>query len=217
MNKQVIEAAYHEAGHAVVAIKHGFTVLSVAIRRNVAENRWDGETRRPPGRYALEGTERGRFFIDISGPLREIAIACAGFLAQAKCHAIPQSPALKFSREQQWESLHTWMGDPSPESLEPFQLQFQSPAAIVPLAVQARWFGGRDRTVYFHETSVIMKTPMGKDMNELFIETIHETMDILDSEGQWANVTTLADALTARCDERSATIGKEEIAQLLEV
>lgn len=214
MLNMISEVAFHEAGHAVMASIRGFNLVRVSIRWNTQEQRWDGATERPPSQYTLMGSENGQMYCDISGPLNEIAIACAGFLAQARHVAGDEA---QFGIDHDWDSLLLWMADRHPETQSVFPLSLATRSAETPrlVHVQPRWFGGIDRTVYLHQRDLIEGPPFGNTTNNHVKDAILEVMTQFDQDPVWTKVSTVANALISCCDGVSATLDDSQCAEAL--
>lgn len=215
MSIEVSEVAYHEAGHAVIAMESGFAVRHVSIEKNEIENRWDGKTERPPGNYKVWGSENGRMYFDPTGPITEITIACAGFLAQAKHHALRCCTTVSYSPTNDLPKLLSWMKEDKPQEQAPFELLFTSSGGggNSPISVYPRWFGGIDRGVLLRQIRELQ--PLGTQLDSELIEIIRNVMKKFDDLNTWGKVTQLAEALIARCDTR-AELTETEVKQALE-
>jgi hypothetical protein len=214
MSIDVSEVAFHEAGHAIVAADQGFRLLRVSIARNESENRWDGQTERPNGTYQVWGTENGKMFFDPDGPLKEIAIACAGFLAQAKHHACVAANNVRFSDQIDFNSLLEWMKHPDPQSQNSFELPFIAIESGNPVQVpvQPRWFGGMDRGAFLGKLKQLQ--PLGKGLENCVIGQLRYVIGALDQDVSWRTVTGIANTLIERCDTK-ASLTEEEVAELI--
>lgn len=214
MSIEVSEVAYHEAGHAFVAADQGFRIIRVSIERNESENRWDGQTERPKGAYKVWGNENGKKFFDPDGPLKEIAIACAGFLAQAKHHACIAVKNVRFSDQIDFNSLLAWMKHPDPQSQDSFELSFIATASgdSVQVSVQPRWFGGIDRGDFLGKLKQLQ--PLGNGLDKSVIEQLRSVITALDEDKNWRTVSGIADSLIARYNT-NGLLTEEEVTGLL--
>ncbi len=216
-DQDIHEVAFHEAGHAIIASQLGFRILRVSITKNDFMGRWDGATERPPGQYLIDGVENGRRYLDITGPLNEITITIAGFLAQARYVASTCSNSAQFSQDQDWSLLFNWMYDRHPEKQRPYPLRFTDAETFfqVIVDVQPRWFGGMDRSIYIREYGVIAGTPLGTNMNDYLTETIQYIMNEYNRACVWAKVACVANTLVDRCDGTSASLEAADFAEAL--
>jgi hypothetical protein len=214
MSTEVSEVAYHEAGHAFVAADQGFRIIRVSIERNEIENRWDGQTERPRGACKVWGTENGKTFFDPDGPLKEIAVACAGFLAQAKHHACIGFKNVRFSDKIDFNSLLAWMKHPDPKSQYSFELSFIAIESgdFVEVSVQPRWFGGIDRGNFLEKLKQLQ--PLGNGLDNSVIEQLRSVITAFDHDKSWRTVSGIADSLIARYNT-TGLLTEEEVIGLL--
>jgi|GEM_PF-6949366 len=204
MSQELREAAYHEAGHALLMRHFGSQVESVEVLWNESELRWDGNTKRSGGSTPLYGTdENGRQYVDLDGPLQESTIALAGCLSQTKFLARLEDAKAVFSKEQEWSALFEWMNDEQPEQLQPYPIRFQTQGAVLSIEAHPRSFGGQDRTVFLKQRNTIkgiLIVPLGSFYDGLQ-EMLVDAMQFLDEPQTWSSISALSNALIDGCDK----------------
>ena len=217
MSIEVREVAYHEAGHAGIAIQLGFKVEEIRICRSESEGRWYGQNKRPPGSYLLatkfDMVNKTRTF-EFDGLKKELSIDCGGFLAQAKHHALQHCRSARFSTQNDITWIVAWMKDVRPETQANLELRFTSDkdGEDFVVFVHPRWFGGVDRGVFLRGVTELM--PLGSDADGEIGKIVKSVMNALDSPQLWDKVCRIADGLIANCIN-SGSIDTEEINRIL--
>jgi hypothetical protein len=213
MDIEIAEVAYHEAGHAVIAMELGFAVRQVRIEKNDLDNRWDGKMERDTGKCRLSQwydlkANTSRF--EFEGIKKDLAVVCAGFLAQAKHHALQQYSATRFSTTCNNGTLLNWMKGDNPE-LVSVDVWFKSVDGNEDFSVKAdpRWFGGKDRGTFRQRMQQL--APLGDELDNELGDIVRSVIEFLDSEQIWNKVTRIAEALIANCST-SAVLLEDEIA-----
>lgn len=87
-------AAYHEAGHVIIARSRGITPHYVEINYNSTDRRWEGTTELPE----LKGATQDKI-------ISQLAICFAGCFSQVK-HAIRELDA---NEPIPWKEIYEWM------------------------------------------------------------------------------------------------------------
>lgn len=165
-------AAYHEAGHVIIARSRGITPKYVEIKYNPTRHRWEGTTELP----------------ELTGPTEEkivsqLAICFAGCFAQVK-HAIRRfSP----SEPIPWRELLDWMIFRLDHPLE------LSLSCGKRLQVPSWWFEGGDNQNFACIAEKTIEVLGEHNFKALLQRAVrHTTIPVLDDAVFWSKVEALA-------------------------
>lgn len=214
MKDEKKEAAYHEAGHAVLILHYGHEVKRIEISMNVDASRWDGKTQRVP--------KNSQITFDIFNPdmslfLQECAIAFGGCLSQCKFLSRQVCPDTQFATDQAWEPLFEWMRHKEPETLDDFLIKC-STADSRPVIVPAspRSFAGADRTVFLRILNRLTNSPLTlAEILRGLQDEVTSAMNHLDTPMAWSTVIALAEALNAQSDNAPPALEGDELRAVL--
>lgn len=194
MSSEKKEAAFHEAGHALLMVHYGYTVESVEISYDASNARWDGQCRR-----TTDGLKLRQDFLrfDPTPLLQDAVIAFAGCLSQSKFLGHQAHHDAMFAPLQNWDGLLSWMNSADTATLADYPIQFvdaEATSFVVP--AHPRSFGGRDRTGYLRVLSYVRQSmfPFSQFL-ELLRDEITAAMTHLDRKEIWCIVHALADRL----------------------
>jgi hypothetical protein len=195
---KLLAAAYHEAGHAAIAITSRIEFEWIAVFRSVIRGQpWDGKFRLKPS--------------DRPDTSRSAQVDIAGMVSEARFTAVIQlGPAVRFASDAPSLVADQIAAIPDKrDRKQTFTVPIAVDGGMKSLQVSAYSLSGSDLTGFRRLTKLKGVTPES---------VLSKAMDLLDDPAQWLMVETIAEALLVKnasgADERRELTSAEIVALL---
>lgn len=208
------EAAFHEAGHALLISRSGYQIESIEVFWDESNQRWEGKVNR---HLTNHRTKLDAINPDVSLLIQESLIAVAGCLAQTIHLAREQDSNASFHKEQNWGDFLLWMQNTNAESRLAYPLEFSAQEQKFVVKAHPRSFGGRDQAAFMKCLKFIESTPCGKNrfLADL-LDPLVQTALLISERTSWDKIRKLAESLITELSEAGkGRIESETVNELL--
>ncbi|KAA0139168.1 hypothetical protein FYZ48_11040 [Gimesia chilikensis] len=202
-DKEMLSAAFHEAGHAIVAHKLGIEIQDIEIHFSEERNRWEGSFR-PADDCGNDFPSQNE---DITMKRNGAKVAVAGMLVQSKHNAMTETNQdLRFSSNNKIADWYLFFQDTKRTDTDPgsiFVTYEFGDASSRTIEVDGSLFGKADRLslLQYHAFE------NAESDTDFILEVIEE----IDEFTTWKQIEKLASALCEVNEDGVRKLGKEDV------
>ncbi|MFI4848410.1 MAG: hypothetical protein ACIAZJ_04895 [Gimesia chilikensis] len=200
-DKEMLSAAFHETGHAIVAHKLGIQVQHIEIHFNDERIRWEGSFRPDHGNGLLSQKE------DVNMKRNRAKVAVAGILVQSKHKAMTETNQdLRFSSKNNIADWYLFFQDMERTDTDPGSIfityEFSDGSART-FEVDGSLFGGADRQSLLQYS--------GLEEADRDTGFISEVIEEIDKVTTWKQIEKIAYALCELNEDGVRQLAKDDI------